>query len=204
MGEVLGSQECFASNPCPVQIWVSPQIDLVVSLESTTFVPMSLFNNKKELDIIEDLVGIVKELFHENRILRKRKPILALKVTINGSNYIIMNTTLTLGFNATSKFVLIDNKTLLPVTATFTDQTVSTDAPGVATFVIDTVNPNQVDATPVATGSGNILIGATATYTDSNTGQVVTAPFTASYPFSVTQAAEGLTLSLTDFVNTTV
>lgn len=156
-----------------------------------------MFLNNTKLKIIEELTEIIKTLVHKETY--KHRPILALATT--NLNNIIMNTTLTLGLNATSTIILVDNKTLLPVTATFTEQTASSDNTSVATFVIDPSTPTQVDATPVAAGTGNIILSATASYTDSNTGQPVTQTFTATYPFTVVVAAEGLTLSLTDFVN---
>lgn len=109
-----------------------------------------------------------------------------------------MNTTLTLGIPAQSNLILVDNVTLQTVPATFTGQTISSDSPA-ATFAFDTVDPTLVVATPVSAGGGNILLSTTATYTDS-TGAVVTNSFTASYPFTVVATADGLTLSLTDFV----
>jgi len=112
-----------------------------------------------------------------------------------------MKTTLTLGSNATASLILVDNVTLQPVQATFSGQTVSSDNTTAATFVFDTTDPTLVVATPVAVGAGNILLSTIATYVDSNTGQTVTATFTASYPFIVIVTPEGLTLSLTDFVN---
>lgn len=155
-----------------------------------------MFYNRK-LKIIEELTEIIRFLLH--RRTHEDKPILTLATT--NLNKIIMNTTLTLGLNAISTLILVDNKTLQPITVTFTDQTVTSDAPSVATFAIDSTVPTQVNATPVAVGTGNIALSATASYTDSNTGQPVTQVFTATYPFSVTAEAEGLTLSLTDFVN---
>lgn len=170
---------------------------------------MSLFSvhhHHSETKTIEELVDIVKELIDELKGERnkKNKPVLALTININNSNYIIMNTTLTLGINAFSNLVLLDAKTLLPHTeAVFTGQSATSDSPQFATFTMDPDVANQVDATPVAVGAGNILLSTTATYTDSNSNLEVTALFTATIPFNVAQGAEGLILSLTDFVNVT-
>lgn len=166
---------------------------------------MSLFSNKLELEIIEDLIKIIEGLLQDRKRgctrprRRRNRPLLVL----TNQNNILMNTILTLGNPATSSLILVDNVTLQPVAATFTGQTVSSDTPSVATFAFDIANPTQVDATPLTVGTGNILLTATATYTDSNTGLVVTRLFSASYTFSVVATPEGLTLSLTDFIPAT-
>lgn len=169
---------------------------------------MSLFFNEVELGIIETLVEIVGELLKKEEKLEeqlekeknKRRVILGLIAQINNQKFIIMNTSLTLGINAQSQFVLLDAVTLQPVTnATFSGQTVSGSDDTVATFQIDPSNSNQILATPVATGTGSISISATVSYTNS-VGTPVTATLTANFPFSVSQGADGVLLSLTDFV----
>ena len=167
----------------------------------------SLFNNV-ELDIIGQLVKIVeillkkeerleRELAHEKR---KRRVVLALTTQINNQKYITMNTSLTLGVNAQSQYVLIDIVTLQPVTsAVFSGQTVASSDDTIATFQIDPLNPNQIIATPIAVGIGSINISSLVSYTDS-LGNPVTATLTSSFPFSVAVGADGVLLSLTDFV----
>jgi len=132
---------------------------------------MSLFCNK-EIEVIENLTKIIDNLLAQRHSGCRRKPHKRRPtLVLSNQNNIIMKTTLTLGSNATASLILVDNVTLQPVQA------------------------------PVAVGAGNILLSTIATYVDSNTGQTVTATFTASYPFIVIVTPEGLTLSLTDFVN---
>lgn len=153
--------------------------------------------------IIDELVRTNEELALAVRILleQRNRPILAIAST--DLNYIIMNSTLTLGIDAVTQVVLLDNATLQPnTTAVFSGLSVSSDTPSVATFAVDSVILTQIDATPVAAGSGNLIVTVTADYTDSNTGLPVTgAAFTATIPFTVVASPEGLLLSITGFVN---
>jgi len=171
---------------------------------------MSLFSNEVELRIIDHLVEIVDRLLHREEELEKklereehkRRVVLALTTQVNNQKFIVMNTSLILGINAQSQFVLLDAVTLQPVTsAIFSGQTVSSSDSTVATFAIDPTNSNQILATPVAVGTGTINISASVSYTNS-LGASVSATLTASFPFSVALGADGVLLSLTDFVPT--
>lgn len=75
---------------------------------------------------------------------------------------------------------LVDATTLQPVTATSANETEVSDSPTVAT--VDASN-NLVG---VSAGSGNLTSTADWTYTDSNTGQPVTATLSIITPFTVT------------------
>lgn len=160
---------------------------------------MWIYLTKREGEVIEHLVRVAEELIEKEYHLKKHKPLLVLSTP--DLKQIIMNTTLTLGISYVSSLILVDNVTLQPVSATFTGQTVSSSDASIATFAFDATVPIQVDATPIAVGSGSILLSAVATYPDvNNPGQFLTQTFTASYPFTVVPTPEGLTLSLTDFV----
>ena len=96
-----------------------------------------------------------------------------------------MSLTLAANQAVTGTLGLVDSVTGQPVSAIFTAENFSSDTPAVFTAVQDTTNPNQVDVTAVAAGSGNLLVAATAAYTDS-TGAAQTKPLPLSIPVTIT------------------
>lgn len=136
---------------------------------------------KEDEKIIDRLLGII-----ENLSSCKAHPVrLVLTKTINNSKFSIMSLTLAANQAVTGTLGLVDSVTGLAVTATFTAETFSSDTPAAFAAVQDTTNPNQVDVTAVAAGSGNLLVAATAAYTDS-TGAAQTKPLTLSIPVTIT------------------
>jgi hypothetical protein len=156
---------------------------------------MNLFGQsateKEDDSIINRLLGII-----ENLTCKAHPVHLVLTTIINKSKFSIMSLSLAANQAVTGLLGLVDSVTGAAVTATFTAENFSSDTPAAFTAVQDTTNPNQVDVTAVAAGSGNILVAATAAYTDS-TGTAQTKPLTVSIPVTITAVVTADAVGLT-------
>jgi len=91
---------------------------------------------------------------------------------------------------------LVDVVTKLPVVAVFTNVSWSSDNTAVMTTEQNAENANEQDITGVAAGAANLLVSATAAYTDSN-GDAQSMALTATIPVSVAPIPDGVELSVT-------
>lgn len=114
-----------------------------------------------ELFIIKKLVGIVDKLTVPTE--QSGKPIFALAIKIDNQILLMADISLAIGTPKTGIFTLIDNKTLAPNTsAVFSNQAVGANSnPEFATFALDA--SNNLVGTPVAAGSGTIVVTTSAT-----------------------------------------
>lgn len=138
---------------------------------------------KEELDIIEKLTKNNEkliELVGRLAIPPAKKVKQVLVQIINNNKFIVMSVSIASNQKASITLSLVDADTLQPITATFVDETETSDNPAAATA--DTTN----GIVGVAAGTGNITSVATWTYTDSNTQQPVTVTLTTVTPFEVT------------------
>lgn len=162
---------------------------------------MGLFGNNYE----KEFLGIINQLLHQQTLLLKildrltpapkehSKPIFTLSIIINKQVYIMANVALVVGSPKTGLFTLIDNKTLLPITGvSFSNQAVGANSnPEFATFALDPANPNNVVGTPIAAGSGTVVITTDASYTDPGDGSAQSGSFSVTKAFTVTPSADG-------------
>jgi hypothetical protein len=118
--------------------------------------------------------------------------------SFNNKNYIAMSLTLPSNQKAPIIVGLVDGKTLLPVTATFSGTTNTIDNTAIAT--VD-ASGNLVG---VAAGTANLTTSTSATYTDSNTQQPVTAPLTLVTPVTITAVVTAETVQLVVSLGTPV
>jgi len=122
-----------------------------------------------------------------------RKPILTLSITIQNQLFIMADITLNLGIAKNGIFTLTDAKTGSVITdASFSNQAVgSSSNPEFATFALDPSNPNRVIGTPVAAGSGTVVITTDASWTDLGDGAAKSASFSVTKAFTVIGSADG-------------
>lgn len=165
---------------------------------------MGLFDfgkhDRKELErlleeaLIEEqrLTKIIDKLINP----QDNKPILTLSTIINNKTFIMADISLVLGVPETGIFTLIDNKTGAILTGvTFSNQTVGTNTnPSAASFALDA--NNNVAASPIVAGTGQITITATGAYTDLGDGSSQTGNFSVTKNFTVTVSADGVTFDV--------
>ncbi len=137
---------------------------------------------------------IVIDEHHHKKHHHSDKPFFVLTILINKQNFIFMaNVQLVVGSPKTGVFTLIDNKTLLPITsASFSNQAVGANSnPEFATFALDPSNPNSLIGTPIAAGSGTVVITTDASWTDPGDSSSQTSSFSVTKNFTVTPSADG-------------
>ena|ERR1700760_1195206 len=144
---------------------------------------------------LEKLIRFIIELVGEN--YPKHKPIFALTTTLNNQTFIMANINLVVGTNQTGVFTLLDGN-LNPIQGvSFSNQVVGASSnPEFATFALDPAHANNVIATPVAAGSGTVVITTDATYNDPVTGVATTGSFSVTKNFTVT-ATSSVTFDVT-------
>lgn len=100
---------------------------------------------------------------------------------------------LVVGSPKTGIFTLIDNKTLLPITtASFSNQAVGANSnPEFATFSLDPANPSNLIGTPLAAGSGTVVVTTDASWTDAGDNSSQTGSFSVTKNYTVTPSADG-------------
>ena len=152
-----------------------------------------------------DLTGTVKKLVDiidrltRNTEHKKERPIFVLTTIINHQNLILMaDVQLVVGSPKTGIFTLIDNKTLLPITsASFSNQAVGFNSnPEFATFALDTANPNNLIGTPIAAGSGTVMITTNASWTDAGDNSSQTGSFSVIKNFTVIASQDGASFDI--------
>lgn len=153
------------------------------------------------LEINKILVNIVEDLVHRmpKHDHAKNKPIFTLSININSQIYLMANVTLVIGSPKTGLFTLIDNKTLLPITGVkYSNQALGTNSnPEFATFSLALTDPNDptslnsVVGSPVAAGSGTLVINTAANYSDPGDGSAQSGTFSVTKAFTVVASADG-------------
>jgi hypothetical protein len=127
------------------------------------------------------------------------KPIFTLSINTNSQILIMANVALVIGSPKTGLFTLIDNKTLLPITGVkYSNQALGANSnPEFATFALALTDPadpaslNSVIGTPVAAGSGTLVITTDASYTDPGDGSAQSGSFSVTKAFNVVASADG-------------
>lgn len=139
---------------------------------------------------IENILLTEEEHHHRKH---RNKPIFALTITIKNQTLIMTDVQLVVGSPKTGIFTLIDNKTLLPITtASFSNQAVGANSnPEFASFALDTANPNNLIGTPIAAGSGTVVITTDASWTDAGDNSSQTGSFSVTKNYTVTPSADG-------------
>ncbi len=145
---------------------------------------------------IGKLVGVVDKLTQHPV---QNRPIFTLSININNQIYLMANVALVIGSPKTGLFTLIDNKTLLPITpVTYSNQSLGTNSnPEFATFALAQTDPNDptslnsVVGTPVAPGTGTLVINTAANYTDPGDGSAQSGTFSVTKTFVVQASADG-------------
>lgn len=151
---------------------------------------------KIQAETIGRLTRIIDKKCHKKH---RNKPIFALTTFINKQQFIIMaDVQLVVGSPKTGIFTLIDNKTLLPITtASFSNQAVGANSnPEFATFALDPSNPNNLIATPVAAGSGTVVITTDASYTDPGDNSSQSGSFSITKKFTVLASQDGVSFDV--------
>lgn len=93
-------------------------------------------------------------------------------------------------------FTLLDNKDLSVINATFSNQAVGQNSnPEIAAFSIGT-DPNTVTATAIASGSGTVVLTASASWIDKGDQSSQTDDFTVTKTFIVVPSADGASLDV--------
>lgn len=155
---------------------------------------------------IQELLEIIRQMADNEAVLLKelydcQHPIKAhpvgLILTFNKNQ---KNKTMAVTLNPNQSVIgnlsLVDTVTNLPVVATFTNETATSDTPGVATAVVNA--DGTITAAAVAPGTANISGGATAAYTDSNgVAQTAALTFTAVAVTVAQPTADSVGLVLT-------
>lgn len=118
--------------------------------------------------------------------------------SFNNKNYIAMSLTLPSNQKAPITVGLVDSTTLQLVTATFVGTTNTSD--NGAIFAVD-ADGNLVGVTA---GTANLLTSSTATYTDSNTQQLVTQTLSLTTPVTITAVVTAESVSLVVSLGTPV
>lgn len=175
---------------------------------------MSIFGEsqaeKDEFKVIDRLLKNEERMLeNESRLLKvvekliphqppRQKPIFTLSLQIQNQIYIMANVALVIGSPKSGAFTLIDNKTLLPIDGvTYSNQAVGANSnPELATFALDPANPNSVVGTPVAAGTGTVVITTDASYTDPGDGSTQSGSFSVTKTFVVTPSADGATFDV--------
>lgn len=137
-------------------------------------------------------IFLTEEEHHHRK--HRNKPIFVLSTIINKQQFIFMaDVKLVIGSPKTGIFTLIDNKTLLPITsASFSNQAVGANSnPEFASFALDTANPNNLIGTPIAAGSGTVVITTDASWTDAGDNSSQTGSFSVTKNYTVTPSADG-------------
>lgn len=161
----------------------------------------------EELEIIEQLVDNESELIGIIKTLTQppeNKPIFTISVVIQNQFYIMANVALVIGSPKTGLFTLIDNKTLLPISGVkYSNQALGANSnPEFATFALALTDPNDptslnsVVGTPVAAGTGTIVITTTASYNDAGDGSAQSGTFSVTKTFVVSASADGATFDV--------
>lgn len=101
------------------------------------------------------------------------------------------------GANQTGVPQITDNKSGSAITATFSALAVgSVSDATLATFAVDPANPNQIIGTPLASGTGTVVITAHADYTDPGDGSAQSVDLSVAKNFSVSAAPDGVTFDV--------
>lgn len=151
---------------------------------------------ERQESTIGKLVGIVDKLTQHRD---QNRPVFTLSTIINNQILIMANVALVIGSPKTGLFTLIDNKTLLPITpVTYSNQALGANSnPEFATFALAQTDPNDptslnsVVGTPVAPGSGTLVISTTANYSDPGDGSAQSGTFSVTKAFAVVASADG-------------
>lgn len=172
---------------------------------------MNLFGHNhegEELNIIErlitnesKLIGIIDKLTTPPP---NNKPLFTLSITIQNQIYLMANVALVIGSPKTGAFTLTDNKTLLPISGVkYSNQALGANSnPEFATFALALTDPNDptslnsVVGTPIAAGSGTLVINTDASYTDPGDGSAQSGSFTVTKAFTVIASADGATFDV--------
>lgn len=130
----------------------------------------------------DNLIGDYPESRHHRHHHHKHFPKIrqVLTVFINNQTFIIMSLTVEQTLQAPIVLALVDAGTLAPITATKANEKEVSDNPAVA--AVDALGNLQ----GVAPGSFNLISDADWTYTDANTGLLVTSHETTTTPGTVT------------------
>lgn len=174
---------------------------------------MNIFGRKMEKEEIE----IIEHLLHQESKLisiidrlstppppARNKPFFTLSLTIQNQIYLMANVALVIGSPKTGLFTLIDNKTLLPISGVkYSNQALGANSnPEFATFALALTDPNDptslnsVVGTPVAAGTGTLVITTDAAYTDPGDGSVQSSSFSVTKTFVVQASADGATFDV--------
>jgi hypothetical protein len=174
---------------------------------------MNLFGRKMEKEELE----IIEHLLHQESTLISiidrlttptppvnTKPFFTLSLTIQNQIYLMANVALVIGSPKTGLFTLIDNKTLLPITGVkYSNQALGANSnPEFATFALALTDPNDptslnsVAGTPVAAGTGTVVITTDANYTDPGDQSAKSGSFSITKTFVVQLAADGATFDV--------
>jgi|SRR6266404_6166526 len=181
---------------------------------------MSIFgesqSEKDEFKIIDRLLKNEERMLeNESRLLKvvekliphhptRQKPIFTLSLQIQNQTLIMANVALVIGSPKTGLFTLIDNKTLLPISpVTYSNQALGANSnPEFATFALALTDPNDpaslnsVVGTPIAAGTGTLVITTTAAYADPGDGSAQSGSFSVTKTFVVTPSADGATFDV--------
>jgi hypothetical protein len=163
-------------------------------------------SDKETIEILLKILKIESQMAQDlvDRLPKpdSNKPIFTLSTNIQNQLFIMADLSLVLGTPKTGLFTLTDNKTGAVLTPKFSNQALGTNSnPEFATFALAPTDPtdptslNSLVATPVAAGSGSVVITTDASYTDSS-GVAGTGSFTQTKKFSVTLAADGVSFDV--------
>lgn len=149
-----------------------------------------LSNESKLIDIIDRLTTPVKP---------NNKPFFTLYTITNKQINLMANVALVIGSPKTGLFTLIDNKTLLPISpVTYSNQALGANSnPEFASFALTQTDPNDpaslnsVVGTPIAAGSGTLVIITDASYNDPGDGSAQSGSFSLTKAFTVVASADG-------------
>lgn len=152
----------------------------------------------QELRIIETQTRIIEELVALVGKSGEQKPIFALTTILNNNQKVILmaDVRLVLGTPNTGVFTLLDNKTLQPISASFSNQVVTNNNTDLADIALDPSNPNQVIGNGKVAGSGTVVITTHADYTDPGDQSAQSADFTVTKNFTVVATADGATFDV--------
>lgn len=157
-----------------------------------------LEENKRLWEENRRLTEIIKILSEREHHPHRNKPFFNVYFEIKNQTNIMANVALVIGSPKSGVFTLIDNKTLLPiVNPVFSNQAVGANSnPEFATFALDPANPNSVIGTPVAAGTGTVVITTDASYTDAGDGSTQSGSFSVTKTFVVQPSADGATFDV--------
>lgn len=154
--------------------------------------------NKRLWEENRRLTTIIKILAERQHPPHHSKPIFNVYFEIKNQSNIMANVVLVIGSPKSGIFTLIDNKTLLPiVNPVFSNPAVGANSnPEFATFALDPANPNSLIGTPVAAGTGTVVITTDASYTDAGDGSAQSGSFSVTKTFVVQASADGVTFDV--------